>query len=92
MAPSQRVSPGREADRTSGTCNPETDRPEAKARSEIARGGEKRREENAAFFGLFGFSRATRRAYGSSQARGLIGAAAASLHHSHGNVGSKPCL
>ena len=30
--------------------------------------------------------------YGSSQARGWIGAAASSLHHSHGNTGSKPCL
>ena len=31
-------------------------------------------------------------AYGSSQARGLIGAAAASLCHNHSNTGSKPCL
>ena len=31
-------------------------------------------------------------AYGVSQARGLIGAAAAGLHHSHSNVRSKPCL
>ena len=31
-------------------------------------------------------------AYGDSQARGLIGAVAASLHHSHSNKGSKPCL
>ena len=31
-------------------------------------------------------------AYGSSQARGQIGAAAASLHHSHSNSGSEPCL
>ena len=31
-------------------------------------------------------------AYGSSQARGQIGAAAASLCHSHGNTRSKPCL
>ena len=31
-------------------------------------------------------------AYGSSQARGLIGAAAASLHHSHSNAGSEPHL
>ena len=31
-------------------------------------------------------------AYGSSQARGQIGAAATSLHHSHSNSGSEPCL
>ena len=31
-------------------------------------------------------------AYGSSQARGLIGAVAAGLHHSHSNAGSEPHL
>ena len=31
-------------------------------------------------------------AYASFQARGLIGAAAAGLHHSHSNTGSKPHL
>ena len=31
-------------------------------------------------------------AYGGSQARGPIGAIAASLHHSHSNAGSEPCL
>ena len=31
-------------------------------------------------------------AYGSFQARGLIGAAAAGLHHSHSNMGSEPHL
>ena len=31
-------------------------------------------------------------AYGGSQARGLIGAVAASLHQSHSNAGSKPSL
>ena len=31
-------------------------------------------------------------AYGSSKARGRIGAAAASLHHSHSNAGSELCL
>ena len=31
-------------------------------------------------------------AYASSQARGLIGAVADSLHQSHSNMGSKPCL
>ena len=35
------------------------------------------------------FFRASPVAYGSSQARGPIGAIAASLHHSHSNVGSK---
>ena len=31
-------------------------------------------------------------AYGGSQARGPIGAAAAGLHHSHSNAGSELCL
>ena len=31
-------------------------------------------------------------AYGSSQARGLIGATAAGPRHSHSNARSKPCL
>ena len=31
-------------------------------------------------------------AHGGSQARGWMGATATSLHHSHSNVGSKPCL
>ena len=44
------------------------------------------------FFFFFAFSRATPRAYGGSQARGLIGAVTSSLRQSHGNVGSKPCL
>ena len=35
------------------------------------------------------FFRATPVAYGGTQARGRIGAAASSLHHSHSNVGSK---
>ena len=41
------------------------------------------------FFGLF---RATPMAYGGSQARDQIGAAADSLCHSHSNVGSEPAL
>ena len=41
------------------------------------------------FFGLF---RTTPAAYGGSQARGLIGATAASLHHSHSDAGSEPHL
>ena len=36
--------------------------------------------------------RATPTAYGGSQARGLIGAVAASLCHSHSNVRSEWCL
>ena len=41
------------------------------------------------FFLLF---RATSSAYGVSQARGLIGATAAGLHHSHSNTGPEPRL
>ena len=41
------------------------------------------------FFFLFRIASAT---YGGSQARGRIEAAAASLHHSHSNVRSQPCL
>ena len=44
------------------------------------------------FFGLFVFLGPHPRAYGGSQARGPIGAVAAGLHHSHGNLGSKPHL
>ena len=36
--------------------------------------------------------RATPAAYGSSQARGLIGATAAGLHHNHSNMRSEPRL
>ena len=43
------------------------------------------------FFCLF-FGGTTPVAYGSSQARDRIGAAAASLHHSHSNARSKPRL
>jgi len=43
-------------------------------------------------FCVFLLFRAALVAYGSSQARGGIGAAAASLHHRHSNIGSKPCL
>ena len=38
------------------------------------------------------FCRASGAAYGSSQARGQIGATAASLHHSHSNIGSESRL
>ena len=38
------------------------------------------------------FSRTALAAYGSFQARGRIRAVAASLHQSHSNSGSKPCL
>ena len=44
------------------------------------------------FFVFLPFSRAAPAAYGGSQARGLIGAVAASLHQSHSNAGSEPCL
>ena len=51
------------------------------------------------FFCLFVFVcvfvllfRATPMAFGGSQARSLIGATAASLHHSHSNARSKPQL
>ena len=43
-------------------------------------------------FCLFAFSRAAPMAYGGSQTRGIIGAVAAGLHHSHSNVGSEPRL
>ena len=41
---------------------------------------------------FFAVSWATPAAYGSSQARGRIGAVASGLHQSHSNVGSEPCL
>ena len=46
------------------------------------------------FFGPFFFlsSRATPSAYGGSQTRGPIGAAAAGLYKSHSKAGSEPCL
>ena len=44
------------------------------------------------FFLFFFFSRATIVAYGDSQARGLIGAVAASLRQSHSNAGSEQSL
>ena len=43
------------------------------------------------FIYLFSLFRAALTAYGGSQARGLIGAAAG-LHHSHSNAGSEPRL
>ena len=43
-------------------------------------------------FCLFLLFRATPEAYGSSQARGRIGAVAASLHQGHSNAGSEPRL
>ena len=42
------------------------------------------------FFCLFAISWAAPAAYGGSQARGRIGAIAASLHQSHSNAGSEP--
>ena len=41
---------------------------------------------------LFAFSRAASMAYGGSQARGVFGALATGLPHSHSNAGSEPCL
>ena len=41
------------------------------------------------FFFFFCFFRASPTAYGHSQAKGWLGAAAASLHHSHSNAGSE---
>jgi len=40
-------------------------------------------------FSLFVFSRAAPAAYGGSQARGLIGAVATGLRHSHSKAGSE---
>ena len=44
------------------------------------------------FIGFLCLFRATTAAYGSSQARGLIGAAAEGLCLSHSNTRSEPCL
>ena len=44
------------------------------------------------FFFFLCLFRAAPGAYGDSQARGLIGAAAAGLCHSHSNARSEPCL
>ena len=44
------------------------------------------------FLLVFAFLRAAHTAYGSSQARGQIGAEAAGLHHSHSNARSEPYL
>ena len=41
------------------------------------------------YLGFFAISRAALLAYGGSQARGLIRAVAAGLHHSHSNTGSE---
>ena len=48
--------------------------------------------QNGHLFFFSFFPRAAPTAYGSSQARGLNGAASASLHQSHSNQGSEPCL
>ena len=52
---------------------------------------------NFSFFGFFlflsfCFFQGALATYGNSRARGLIGAVAASLHHSHSNARSKPHL
>ena len=41
---------------------------------------------------IFGLFTATLAVYGNSQARGQIGAAAVSLHHSHSHIRSEPHL
>ena len=51
---------------------------------------EAKRQQTFFFFLLF--LRAAPAAYGDSQARGQMRATAASLHHSHSNARSKPCL
>ena len=48
--------------------------------------------ESSLFFFFFLLFGAALTAYGSSQARGQIGATATGLHHSHSNVGSEPHL
>ena len=44
------------------------------------------------YFFAFCLLRAAPATYGGSQAGGLIGVVAASLHHSHSNAGSEPYL
>ena len=44
------------------------------------------------FYFFFWLFRATPVAYGDFQGRGLIGAVAAGLHHSHSNAGLELCL
>ena len=54
---------------------------------------QQQRQQKLTYFSFFAFFfRAEPAAYGGSQARGLIGAAAASHSHSHSNLGSKLCL
>ena len=52
----------------------------------------RRAELETRFFLSFFFMRSAPTAYGSSQTGGQIGATAASLHHSHRNVGLMPQL
>ena len=49
-------------------------------------------KNNFNFFFFFSLLRAAPAAYGGSQARSRIGAQATGIYHSHGNVGSVPCL
>jgi len=60
-----------------------------------AKQGQRQGNMNSFFFFLvffFAVSWAAPAAYGGSQARGQIGAVAASLRQSHGNAGSELCL
>ena len=52
----------------------------------------KHKEESVSPLSLSLLFRATPAAYGGSQSRGGIRAAAAGLHHSHSNAGSEPRL
>ena len=61
-------------------------------RSPSNSGGELGAKIQPLFFFFFCFFRATPAAYGDSQARGPIGAAAASLYQSHSHVISEPHL
>ena len=68
--------------------------PESEAWKYILRSGQREEEgtRGTPSFFFFLLFRAASAAFGSSQARGRIQAAAAGLHHSHSNVGSEPRL
>ena len=74
------------------------DKQKRKIKYKSTRDTSKKQMKTKKFFFSFSFLlfflllRTTPMAYVSSQTRGQIGATAVSLHHSHSNVGSKPCL